>query len=109
MKKILFLGLILTLVFSVSASAQVTDGKRNRHQNEMRSFRHGDLNRYESRRSHHDEFRHKMARRRAYHAYHDGRMSRYERRHFYKMRRHERHEFHHFRHNSYRHGRSSYQ
>jgi Ni/Co efflux regulator RcnB len=100
MKKILFLGLILTLVFSVSASAQVTDGKRSHPQNEMRSFRHGDLNRYESRRFHHDEFRHKMARRRAYH---EGRMSHYERRHFYKMRRHERHELHRFHHDRYRH------
>ena len=96
MKKILFLGLILTLFFTVSASAQVTDGKRNFHQREMQSSRHGDLNRYESRRLHHDEFRYKTARRRAYH---DGRISPYERRHLNKMRRHERHEFHRFRHN----------
>ena len=87
MKKILFLGLILTLVFTVSASAQVTDGKRYQPQRETRSFQHGDLNRYESRRLHHDEFRYKMARRRAYR---DGRISPYERRHLNKMRRHER-------------------
>jgi hypothetical protein len=42
MKKILFLGLILTLILSVSASAQVTDNKRYREQRETRSFRHGD-------------------------------------------------------------------
>ena len=96
MKKILFLGLILTLVFTVSASAQVTDGKRYHPQRETRSSQHGDLNRYESRRLHHDEFRYKTARRRAYH---DGRISPYERRHLNKIRRHERREFHRFRHN----------
>lgn len=100
MKKILFLGFILILVFSVSASAQVTDGKRNLHQRETQSYRHGDMNRYESRRSHNDEFRYKMARRRAYH---DGRISRHERRHLDRMRRHGRHEFHRFRHNRFHH------
>ena len=96
MKKILFLGLILTLVFTVSASAQVSDGKRYNQQRETRSFQHGDMNRYESRRFHHDEFRNKMAHRRAYR---DGRISSRERRHLNKMRRHERNEFHRFRHN----------
>ena len=96
MKKILFLGLILTLVFTVSASAQVTDGKRYQQQRETRSFQHGDANRYESRRLHRDDFRYKMARRRAYR---DGRISSYERRHLNRMRRHERNEFHRFRHN----------
>ena len=98
MKKILFLGFIITLVFSVSASAQVTDGKRNLHQREAQTFRHGDLNRYESRHFHHDEFRYRMARRRAYY---DGRISPYERRHLNKMRRHERHELYRFRHNRF--------
>ena len=103
MKKILFLGLILTLVFSVSASAQVTDGKRHLQQRETQASRHGDLNRYESRRLHNDEFRYKMARRRAHH---DGRISPYERRHLNKMRRHEHREFHRFRHNRFhRHAR----
>jgi hypothetical protein len=96
MKKILFLGLILTLVFTVSASAQVTDGKRYHPQRETRSFQHGDLNRYESRHLHHDEFRNKMAHRRAYR---DGRISPRERRHLNKMRRHEHNELHRFRHN----------
>jgi hypothetical protein len=97
----MFLGVVLTLVFSVSASAQVTEGKRNHHQREVRSYRHGDLNRYESKRLHHDELRHKAARRRSFH---DGRMSPYERRHLSKMRRHERRELHRFRHNrSHRH------
>ena len=100
MKKILFLGLILTLVFTVSASAQITDGKRYQQQRETRSFQHEDPNRYESRRLHHDEVRYKMARRRAYH---DGRISSYERRYLNKMRKQQRHEFHRSRHNSYRH------
>ena len=100
MKKILFLGFILTVVFTVSASAQVTDGKQYRQQRETRSFQNGDQNRYESRRLHQEQFRYKTARRRAYH---DGRISPYERRHLNRMRRHERHEFHHFRHNRSRH------
>jgi len=100
MKKILFFGFILTLVFTVSASAQVTDGKRNHQQTEMQSFRHGDGNRYESRRFHHDEFRYKMARRRAYG---DGRISNHERRHLDKMRRHERREFRRHMHNRFHH------
>jgi len=104
MKKILFLGFILTLVFSVSASAQIADGKKARHQSEMRSYGHGDMNRYESRHRLHEEYRYKMARRRAYH---DGRISRHERRHLNKMRRHERHERH--EHNRFRHQRSHHQ
>lgn len=103
MKKILFLGLILTLVFSVSASAQIADGKKTRHEREMRSYGHGDMNQYESRHRHNDEYRYKMARRRAYH---DGRISRHERRHLNKMRRHERHERH--EHNRFRHRGSHY-
>ena len=67
MKKILFLGLIFPLFLQFLASAQVTDGKRYHPQRETRSSQHGDLNRYESRRVHHDEFRYKTARRRAYH------------------------------------------
>jgi hypothetical protein len=101
MKKILFLGFILTLVFTVSASAQVTDGKQYRQQREMRSFQHGDPNRYESRRLHHEQFRYKTARRRAYH---DGRISPYERRHLNKMRRHEHRELRRYRHTRHYHG-----
>jgi len=100
MKKILFLGFILTLVFSVSASAQITDGKRNLHQRQVQAFRHGDLNGYESRRLHHDEFRYRMARRRAHY---DGRISPYERRHLNKMSRHERRELYRLRHNRFHH------
>jgi hypothetical protein len=100
MKKILFFGFILTLVFTVSASAQVADGKRHHEQREMRSFNDRDGNRYESRHFHNDEFRYKMARRRAYR---DGRISNYERRHLNKMRRHELREHRRFRHHSFHH------
>jgi hypothetical protein len=96
MKKILFLGFILTLIFSVSASAQIADGNKYRHDRETRSYNHGDLNRSEAKRLHQDNFRYRMARRKAYR---DGRLSRYERRHLNKMRRHERSELHRYRHN----------
>jgi len=96
MKKIFFLGLILVL-FSVAASAQQTNGRHFRHQREMRSFHRGEVNRFESRRLHHDELQYKMARRRAYR---DGSFNRFERRRLGKMRRHERHELYRFRHNN---------
>ena len=98
MKKILFLGFILTLIFSVSASAQITEGRHLRHQREMQGFRSGELNRFEMRRLHHDEFRYHMARRRAHR---DGRVSPFERRHLNKMRRHDRRELYRFRHNRF--------
>jgi len=96
MKKIFFLGLILTL-FSVVASAQVTEGQRFRHQREMRSSHRGELNRYELRRLHQGEFRYKMSRRRAHR---DGIITPFERRRIHKMRRHQRHELYRFRHNN---------
>ena len=99
MKKILFLGFILTLIFSVSASAQIADGNKYRDR-ETRTYNHGDMNRYESKDLHRDNYRYKMARRKAYR---DGRLSRHERRHMDKMRRHERHEFHRYRHNRHHH------
>jgi hypothetical protein len=97
MKKILFLGFILTLIFSVSASAQITESRRFRHQREMQD-QSGERNRFERRRLHHDQFRYHMARRRAYR---DGRISPFERRHLNKMRRHERRELYRFRHNRF--------
>lgn len=100
MKKIFFLGFILTLIFSVSASAQVTEGRHLRHQRESQGFRNGEINRFEMRRLHHDQFRYHMARRRAYR---DGRISPFERRHLNKMRRHERRELYRFRHNRFHH------
>jgi hypothetical protein len=100
MKKILFLGFILTLVFTVSASAQVTDGKRNPQQSEMQSFRHGRSDRYESRGSQHNDFGYQKARRRAYR---DGRISNRERRHLDRMRRHERREHLRYEHQRFHH------
>lgn len=99
MKKILFLGFILTLIFSVSASAQIADG--NKYSNrETRSYNHENVNRYEAKRLHQDNFRYKMARKRAYR---DGRLSRHERKHLNKMRKHERRELHRYRHNGHHH------
>jgi hypothetical protein len=100
MKKILFLGFILTLIFSISASAQIADGNKYRHDRETRSYNDGDRNRSEVKRFHQDNFRYKMARRKAYR---DGRLSRHERRHLEKMRRHERCDLHRYRHNEHHH------
>jgi hypothetical protein len=98
MKKIFFIGLILTL-FTVVASAQVTEGQRFHHQREMRSSRRGELNHYELRRLHRDGLRYKMSRRRARR---DGIVTPFEHRRLNKMRRHERHEHYRFRHNNQR-------
>jgi hypothetical protein len=98
MKKILFLGLILTL-FAVAASAQITDRQRFRHQREMQSPHRGELNRPELRRLHQDRVRYKIARRRAHR---DGIISPFERRRLNKIRNHNRHELYRFRHNNHR-------
>jgi hypothetical protein len=98
MKKIFFLGLILTL-FAFAASAQQTNHQRFRHQREMQSSHRGELNRFELRRLHHDQQRNKIARRRAHR---DGVVTPFERRRLHKMRKHERHELYRFRHNNRR-------
>jgi hypothetical protein len=98
MKKILFLGLILTL-FAAAASAQVTDRHRFRHQRETQSYHRGELNRPELRRLHQDRVRYKIARRRAHR---DGTVSPFERRRLNKIRKHNRHELYRFRHNNHR-------
>ena len=97
MKKILFLGLILTL-FAAAASAQQTDRKRFRHQREVQSF-HRELNRPELRRLHQDRVRHKIARRRAHR---DGMVTPLERRRLHQIRKHNRRELYRFRHNNHR-------
>ncbi|MFI5188094.1 MAG: hypothetical protein ACHQF0_15290 [Chitinophagales bacterium] len=99
MKKILFLGLILTLILSISASAQSADGSRFRHQREIRGYRHGEITRFERRRLHHDEFRYHIARRRARR---DGFVGPRERRHLAMMRMHDRRELYRFNHNNRR-------
>jgi hypothetical protein len=95
MKKILFLGFILTL-FAISASAQAKDGDTFRHHKEMQAFHHREINRFEKKRLHRNEFRYRMARRRAYH---DGFAGPVERRHLARMRMHERHELYRLHHN----------
>ena len=96
MKKILFLGIILTALVSVSASAQVADGNHFRHQREMRENHHGQLTHFERRRLRHDRFRYRTARRRALH---DGFIGRNEHRHLAWMRKHDRREAYRFNHN----------
>ena len=88
MKKVLFLGLILTL-FAAAASAQQMAQPRLHHQREMQSFHRRDLSRSELKRFHKDELRYKMARRKAQA---DGNVTRAERRHLNKLRMHNRRE-----------------
>lgn len=94
MKKILFLGLILTL-FAAAASAQQTTRGRFHHQRDMQSSHRGGLDRFEARHLRHDQFRYRIARRRAHR---DGIVTPFERRRLNKMKRHERHEMYRFRH-----------
>lgn len=98
MKKILFLGFIVTL-FAVSASAQTRDGNRIRHRHEMRANRHGELTHFERRHLRYDKSRYQMARRRAHR---DGFVGRHERRHLAMMRKHDRREAYRFNHNNRR-------
>jgi len=98
MKKILFLGIILTALVSVSASAQEANGSNLRHRHEMRA-QHGQITRFERRRLHHDQFRYHMARRRALR---DGFIGRHEHRRLAWMRRHDHREAFRFHHNNRR-------
>ena len=84
MKKVIFLGLILTL-FAAAASAQQEAAPRLHRQSEMQSFHRRNLNRSEARRLHKDEMRYKMARRKAQA---DGIVTRAERRRLNKIRMH---------------------
>lgn len=99
MKKILFLGIILTALISVSASAQVSEGNHFRHHHEMRAHHRDHLTRLERRRLHSDHFRYHMAHRRAFR---DGHIGRHERRHLAMMRKHDRREAFRFNHNNRR-------
>ena len=99
MKKILFLGLILTLVFSVSASAQIKDANDFNHRQEMRSYGHRELTRSEKRHLHRNELRYHKAFRKARR---DGFVSRHERRHLAKLRKHDRREAYRSYHNNHR-------
>jgi hypothetical protein len=94
MKKLLILGMILTL-FAAAASAQQVAQPRPRDQREM-SFHHRNLNRSELRRLHKDELRYKMARRKARA---DGIVTRAERRRLNKMQMRNRREIARLNHN----------
>ena len=95
MKKVLFLGLILTL-FAAAASAQQVAAPRLHRQSEMQTFHRRNLSRTEFRRLHKDEMRYKMARRKAQA---DGIVTRAERRRLNKMRMRNRRELYRLNHN----------
>ena len=98
MKKILLLGLILSL-FAAAASAQQSARPRFRHQEEMRTFHRRELTKSELRRLHKDEMRYRMARRKARA---DGVVTRAERRRLAKLEKHNHRELYHFTHNKQR-------
>jgi len=95
MKKLMFLGLILTL-FSAAVSAQQASSDESFRHHRTEGYRHGELTRPEMRRIHRDHQRIKMERRRDYR---DGRINRFERHRLHRMHRHERRQVHRFRHN----------
>ncbi len=95
MKKLMFLGLILTL-FSAAVSAQQASGESIRRQRMEEGYRSGELTRHEMRRLHKDHTRYQMEKRRDFR---DGRISRHERHRLHRMHRHENRELHRFRHN----------
>jgi Ni/Co efflux regulator RcnB len=94
MKKIFFLGLILTL-FAAAATAQQKRSNRLQHQREFRSFQRAELNRHEQRRLHRNEARYELARKRAYR---DGRITPSERRQLRRLKEYQRHELYRLRH-----------
>jgi hypothetical protein len=95
MKKIMFLGLILTLLSAV-VSAQQTSGERVRRHRIEEGYRSGELTRPEMRRLHRDHKRYQMEKRRDFH---DGKISRRERHRLHRIHRHENRELHRYRHN----------
>jgi hypothetical protein len=95
MKKLMFLGLVLTL-FSVAVSAQQASGENTRRHRTEEGYRSGELTRPELHRLHNDHQRYKMEKRRSFR---DGRVSRGERHRLHRMHRHQQRELHRFRHN----------
>ena len=99
MKKILFVGLILTL-FAGAVSAQQTRNDRLPQQREVQSFQRGrQLTRPEVRHLRNDELRYKITRRRAHR---DGRVSPIERRRLHNIKKDQRRDLFRFRHNNRR-------
>lgn len=98
MKKILLLGLVLSL-FAAAASAQQTAGRHFRHEREMQSFHQRQLTRSELRRLRKDEFQYKMALRKAHE---DGIVTRAERRRINNLEKRNRRELYRFTHNKQR-------
>ncbi len=98
MKKFLIFSLIL-LLFSVAAPAQRGSGDRFRRHPMTNGFNNGQLSRPERFQLRKDQFRYKIAQRRARR---DGNITPFERRRLHRMKRHERIELYRFRHNSRR-------
>jgi hypothetical protein len=98
MKKLMFLGLILTLL-SAAASAQQASGESFRRHRTEQGYRNGELTRPEMRRLHRDHSRFQMERRRDFR---DGKISRRERHHLHRMHRHENRELYRYKHNHHR-------
>ena len=95
MKKLMVLGLVLTL-FSVAVSAQQASGENVRRHRIENGVRSGELNKHEMRRLHRDHRSYKMEKRRAFH---DGKISRHERHRLHRMKRHQSHELYRYKHN----------
>jgi hypothetical protein len=86
MKKLMFIGLVLTL-FSVAASAQQASDENYRHHSTEQGYRKGEGDRQDVRGMHRDHQRMRMERRRDFR---EGRMNRFERHRIHRMHRHER-------------------
>jgi hypothetical protein len=91
MKKLLFLGFILTLFSAAVSAQQASDESFRHHPAEHRD----ELSRPEMRRLHHDQRRFEIEKHRGYR---DNRISRRERHRLYRMHRREHREFYGSRH-----------
>lgn len=100
MKKLMFLGLVLTL-FSAAVSAQQASGENFRRDRNEESYRDGKLTRPEMRRLHRDHSRYRMEKRKDFR---HGKITRSERHRLHRMHRHENRKIH--RHRHHRHHRA---
>jgi hypothetical protein len=91
MKKLMFLGLILTLFSAAVSAQQASDESFRHHPAENRD----ELSRPEIRRFPNDHRRFETEKHRGYH---DGRINRIERHRLHKIHRHEHREFYRYRH-----------
>ncbi|HEU4576256.1 MAG TPA: hypothetical protein VFS36_14740 [Chitinophagaceae bacterium] len=95
MKKVLFLGVILSLA-TLAASAQQDSGERIRRHRVAEGYRSGELTRPEMRQLRKNETHYKMEKNQALR---DGKISRREHRHLKHMKRHDRRQLYFYKHN----------